>query len=112
MYAGLAVSIAITYTPPPNAVLGPNEYRAASGPFTFTCEVSGASGSVTYIWTSNCFACVFATATTPSVSRTAFRSTDSGNHTCTAVDAGISGSATTEVNVVGMYYIIDSCAQN
>ena len=98
----LVVSISIDYTPPPGAVLGPNEYRAAS-PLTITCEVQGATGTVTYSWVS----------TLSPVSgepdslrqRLLLRSSFSGVHTCTATDSGgSSGIASIPVNVVGKLF--------
>ena len=89
-----------TYTPPPDVVdLGPNEYRAASL-LSLTCMVEGATGTVSYDWTS----------TLPAVdgmpqtrTRNILRPADTGMHTCTATDddSGETGMASIEVIVVG-----------
>ena len=101
---GLTVTIDIDYTPPPDFVGGPNDYRAASG-VSLTCQVTGGSGTVMYNWTSTCTGpnrnCFVPYKETQTISRSGLRSTDSGNHTCTATHGGLCGSATIDMNVVG-----------
>ena len=99
----LTVTIDVDYTPPPDFVGGPNDYRAAST-VTLTCRVIG--GGWTFQWSSTCTSpgsdCFVPGKTTLAISRDTLRSTDSGNHTCTATRGiGITGSATIEMNVVG-----------
>ena len=101
-----------TYTPPPDFVGGPNDFRAAST-VTLTCEVDGATGAETYLWTSTCTgpgsSCFIYTGSgaskiTQAISRTTVRSSDSGSHTCTATrttPSEASGTATFEMNVIG-----------
>ena len=93
---GLTVQIFPAYTPPPDFNGGPNDYRAASS-VTLTCQVS--AGMIRG-WSSTCTSNCFVQAqTTETITRTVLRSTDSGNHTCTATrDVK---SATIEMNVVG-----------
>ena len=100
-YPELDVSITVSYVPPPGAELGPNEYRAASGPVTVTCTVVGGTGPVSYQWSSTCSRCPFQTANSTSVTRVAVRAGDIGNHTCTATSGLISGSKTISFDVVG-----------
>ena len=61
----------------------------------------GATGGVTYQWTSTCHSC-FVSGTSQSITRTRLVSTDAGNHTCTATDSdGNSGRADTEMRIIG-----------
>ena len=80
--------------------LSENKYRAASGRLVLTCKVEGATGSVTYTWNST-----LAEWGSNHNQRTRFilTSEDSNTtHTCTAIDSkGNSGSASTEINIVG-----------
>ena len=98
LISALQVSINVSYIPPPGVELGPNQYRAASGPVTVTCM---AVGPVSYQWSSTCRDCPFQTATSSSVSRTTVHSGDTGIYTCTATRGLISGSKTISFNVVG-----------
>ena len=100
----LTVTIDVDYTPPPDFVGGPNDYRAASK-VTLTCQVIRGVGW-TFQWSSTCTGpssdCFVPGQTTQAITRGNLRSTDSGNHTCTATrDIGNTGSATIEMNVVG-----------
>ena len=97
---GLTVTIMIDRTDPPDFVGGPNDYRAASR-VTLTCQVTGGSGTVTYLWTSTCTGCFVPGKTDQTLIRGTTRSTDSGNHTCTATRGALTGSATIEMNIVG-----------
>ena len=101
---GLTVTIDVDYTTPPDFVGGPNDYRAASEVF-LTCQVEGEDGSETYQWSSTCtgpgYSCFVPGKTNETIARTTLRSTDSGNHTCTATRGGLSGNDTIEMNVVG-----------
>ena len=94
----LAVSITVSYIPPPGAELGPNEYRAASGPVTVTCI---ATGPVSYQWSSTCRDCRFKTANSSTVTLAAVSSGDTGIHTCTATSGSISQSEMVNFYVVG-----------
>ena len=102
------MSITVEGTPPPGFTPGsPTEYRAASGPYTFTCTAIGGAGtgSYEYVWTSTCQSgCEFQTSSagaTSEIFRQALHSGDSGTHTCTATRRGESGSDTINVTVVG-----------
>ena len=114
-HSGLTVSIIPTYTPPPDFVGGPSDFRAASA-VTLTCEVEGATGAETYLWTSTCTGpgsnCFVPGKTDQAISRTTLRSSDSGTHICTATlpITGLSGTATIEMNVVGEWTIM--CSRN
>ena len=91
----------MSYEPPPDAELGPNQYRAASGPVNVTCTAVGGTGPVSYQWSSTCRNCPFQTATSNSVTRAAVHSGDTGNHTCTATSGPINESETISFNIVG-----------
>ena len=92
----LNVSITIDYTPPPDAVLGENEYRAASS-ILLTCEVEVTEGAVTYSWVTT-----LGEGSEDQIRESILGSEDTGNHTCAAIDStGNSGTATVEINVVG-----------
>ena len=97
------VTISVDYNPPHGFTPGPNEYRAASGPVTVTCIVTGGIGNIIYQWSSTCNACRFNSSNSVSVNRTAVHSGDSGNHTCTAYDnnTGNTGKASIKFNVTG-----------
>ena len=96
----LKVSISVQYTPPLDVSFRPPNYRPAT-PVTLTCEVEGASGTVSYQWTSTCSSC-FVSGTSQSVSRSRLFSTDAGVHTCTVRDwGGNTGSGSTEMNIIG-----------
>ena len=101
--AGLNVTIDVDYTPPPDFVGGPNDYRAAST-LHFTCQVTGGSGTILYLWTSTCTGCFINSQTMQNqmVGRTTLQSVDSGTHTCMATRGGLTGSDTIEMNVIGM----------
>ena len=101
-FPGLNVTIDVHYTPPPDFVGGPNDYRAAST-VTLTCQVEGATGVETFQWIST----LPVVSNQPTMrSRTTVRSSDSGSHTCIATStcsggSSLTGSATIEMNVVG-----------
>ena len=99
----LFVNISISYNPPPGVVLGPNEYRAASGPVTVTCTAIGGTGDVSYQWSSDCRSCPFQIATQRSIFRGAVHSGDTGTHTCTATTVGITGNTSINVTVKGKH---------
>ena len=106
LHTELAVTFDVDYTPPFGFVGGPNDYRAASGGLTITCQATGGSGPVTYLWTSTCSTGCFISSATEGnevVGRGSLQSVDSGNHTCTVTDSdgGEIGNATIEINVVG-----------
>ena len=94
----------VDYSPPDGFTRNSDtEYRAASGPVVVTCIATGASGTVSYQWSSTCRDCPFQTSTTATVRREAVTSGDTGTHTCTAVDGGSGNteSASIEFSVVG-----------
>ena len=94
----LNVTISVSYNPPPGVELGPNEYRAASGPVTVTCTVTG---GVSYQWSSTCRNCPFNVEKKKKITRAAVHSGDNGIHTCTATTAQGVGNASINVTVVG-----------
>ena len=94
--AALSVSITVDYTPPPDAVLGENEYRAASS-ILLTCGAEGFMGNVVYAWVST-----LGEGSGNQRGESILGSGDTGNHTCTVTDSSSnSGSATTQIIVVG-----------
>ncbi len=111
----LTVTIDVEYTPPadfdrPTVI----DFRAGSGPITLTCQVEGATGTVTYLWTSTCTGDCFvlrSPQTNPSVTQLYLRAgVDDGTHTCTATDSdGETGSASTEMRIIGMFVSSPLC---
>ncbi len=108
-FTDLTVTIDVAYTPPadfdPPSV---NDFRANSQ-VTLTCQVEGATGSVTYQWFSTCTGECFvlrSPRTNPSVTRDFLRAgIDDGTHTCTATDSdsGETGSASFMMRIIGMF---------
>ena len=87
-------------------LVAPKQYIAASGPFTFICNVQGATEEpLTYRWSSTCLGCPFSTAKSVSVYRAALRSTDSGIHTCNVIEenTGRCGNGSFQMTIVGRY---------
>ncbi len=106
----LTVTIVVDYTPPVDFDRpSESDYRAGSGPVTLTCQVEGATGSVTYQWTSTCTGACFIFHTLgrkPSVTQPFLRaSVDDGTHTCTATDSdgGEIVSASTVMRIIGTF---------
>ena len=98
--------IDISYTPPEPGYQPPY-YRAASA-VTLTCRGVGATGRVRYYWTSTCSSCFvpggyYYSYSGHSRTKSYLVSRDAGTHTCSAYSEsyGISGSASTEMNVLG-----------
>ena len=105
MFIGLKTTINIDYTPPDQYPdYAPPNYRAAST-VTLRCSTEGASGSVSYRWSSTCRSNCFASSSTSfSITENILRSRDSGYHTCTATDStGNTGSDRIQMNIVGNY---------
>ena len=121
----LNVSILPVYDAPPDVILGEDEYRAASL-LTLSCQVTGATGTVSYQWSSTCTGdCFFdgtnnAHTTAQNIS-TSFRgnadtmydfflrSTDAGTYTCEASDDSDNtntGSGSREVKIVGKLSVL------
>ena len=104
----MRVIIEITYSPfnhDPN--YSPPNYRAATS-VTLRCVAIGATGYVSYRWSSTCrYSNCFAYSTTAqTISENILRSRDAGVHTCTVTDgAGNTGTNSTIMNIVGMYYL-------
>ena len=86
-------------------MLGPNEYRAASGPVDVTCTAIGVTGTINYRWSSTCRACSFNSSNSSFIRRGAVHSGDTGIHTCmaTVADSEIVGSASINITVIGEY---------
>ena len=106
---GFGVNITVTYDPPLDVSLGPNEYRAASGPVVAVCNVFGGAESTVYSyqWSSTCRQCPFLSARTNHVVDAVIYSSDAGVNTCTVTDeSGNNGTASFEIDVVGerIYY--------
>ena len=96
--------IDISYSPPEPGYQPPN-YRAASA-VTLTCRAVGVTGTIQYHWSSTCSSCFIPSSTYSrssghSITRSSLVSRDAGTHTCSAYDNGISGSASTVMNIVG-----------
>ena len=107
MYSNLTelkVSIQVSYTPPVGDLLRPPDYRVATS-VTLTCVVEGASGSVSYRWSSTCTSsdCFARSSTSSTLTESFLRYEDAGNHTCTVTDGyGNTGSSTTEMRIIGV----------
>ena len=102
LHTELAVTFDVDYTPPADFVGGPNDYRAASR-LTITCQATGGSGTVTYLWTSTCTGCFINSQTFQNqvIGRSSLLSVDSDTYTCMATRGSDTGNATIEINVVG-----------
>ena len=103
----LDVTITVNYTRPPGSDLGTDEYRAASGPVTVTCN-SGGAENVTYLWSSTCKNCVFDNSTEQKIFRAAVHSGDNGTHTCTVTmesNETVVGNASINFNIVGKFML-------
>ena len=76
------------------------DYRASSGPHTFTCTATGGtgSGSIQYQWTS---ASSTFQSSNNEIIRQSVNTIDEGTHTCMATRGGETGSASITVNIVG-----------
>ena len=105
----LAVSILPVYTAPTDAILGENQYRAASQ-LTLSCQATGATGALSYMWISSCTGgCAVAGDVTQNVSVSDrgrlfnfLRPEDAETYTCDASDTNANiGSASTDVDIVG-----------
>ena len=98
----LPVTIIPTNTPPPDEDLGENEYRAATT-LNLTCQMAEAVGIVAYQWRSTCDNCfASANSTAQSIISEQLLSSDTGTHTCNAMDSvGNTGIATFMMTVVG-----------
>ena len=98
------------YTAPTGAILGEIQYRAASQ-LTLSCQATGATGILTYMWTSNCTGgcAISGTVSGQNVSvsdrGTLFnflRPDDAEMYTCAASDDNANmGSDSTDVDIVG-----------
>ena len=108
----LAVSILPVYTAPADAILEPNQYRAASQ-LTLSCQASGNTGEISYHWSSTSTDCavsstvigqnvVVSNRSEVSDFNNYLRSDDAGTYTCEATDSANNfGRASTDVNIVG-----------
>ncbi len=112
----LSVTIDVAYRPPVDFDRrSVNEFRAGSGPVALTCQVEGATGTVSYQWTSTCTGDCFvlrSPQTNPSVTQLFLRAgVDDGTHTCTATDSdgGETGSASFLMRIIGMFVSSPLC---
>ncbi len=97
----LNVTITIQYSPPSGVTSRPPNYRAAT-PVPLRSDATGTTGAVRYLWNSTCGNGCFVNGSSQTVSRSYLFSHDAGNHTCFVTDdAGNTGMATTEMNVIG-----------
>ena len=95
------MAINIAYNPPFDFTHATPPYYRPASTVNLTCVAYGATGSVTYQWTSTCSSC-FVRGTSQSVTKNTLVSSDAGNHTCTATDSDSnSGSADTEMRIIG-----------
>lgn len=82
------MTIVIDYTPPPDFVrTSENDYRVGSGPINIICNVEGATGTISYLWSSTCSDCFAQGSTYRGVGLLYLRSDIGGTHTCTATDS-------------------------
>ncbi len=104
----LTVTIDVDYTPPADFDQPTlNDFRASS-PVTLTCQVEGATGSVTYQWSSTCtdLCFVLRSPQADEVTQLYLRAgIDDGTHTCTATDSdgGDTGCASFVMRIIGMF---------
>ena len=106
IWLGLKTTIDIEYISPDQYPdYAPPNYRAASS-VTLRCRTEGASGSVSYRWSSTCRSCFASSSSSSYINEGFLRSRDNGNHTCTATDTnGNTGSDTIQMNIVGEFMI-------
>ena len=85
--------------------LGPDINAAEM--LSLSCQASGGTGVYSYQWSSSCMGGCFLSGRnviTPTITRDAARSADSGFYTCTVTDnAGNNGSDSTEIEVTGIF---------
>ena len=105
--AVLRVEIEVTYDPPFDFTLpSPPYYRPATS-VTLTCQVHGATGTVSYQWSSTCSSCFASSSTSHTISDSVLQSNDAGVHTCTAVDGNSNnGSNSTEMRLIGRLQLL------
>ena len=104
---GLKTTIDIDYTPPDQYPdYAPPNYRAASS-VTLRCRTEGASGSVSYRWSSTCSSCFASSSSSSYITENILKSRDRGYHTCTATDSnGNTGSDRIQMNIVGKLQVM------
>ena len=102
LIVGLKTTIDIYYTPPDQYPdYAPPNYRAASS-VNLRCRTEGASGSVSYRWSSTCSSCFASNSYSSSISESILKYRDNGVHTCTTTDSiGNTGNNSTRMNIVG-----------
>ena len=105
LIVGLKTTIDIDYTPPDQYPdYAPPNYRAASS-VTLRCRTEGASGSVSYRWSSTCSSCFASNSYSSSISESILKYRDNGVHTCIATDSiGNTGNNSTRMNIVGKLF--------
>ena len=113
MHAALKVTIKVICSGPP---CDPPNYRTGSS-VTLQCMVEGASGSVSYYWTTTCTSsCFMSDGYTGSTLQDNFlRYYDAGNYTCTVTDEiGNTGQDKVVMNINGRYNNCDFslCSSN
>ena len=97
------MTIEVTYNPPSDFTLPSPPYYHPATSVTFTCQAYGASGRVSYQWSSTCASCSASSSRARSVSVSVLKSIDAGVHTCTVTDkSGNIGSNSTEMKLIGM----------
>ena len=97
------MTIEITYSPPDQYPdYSPPNYRAASS-VTLRCVATGATGYLSYHWSSTCRRGCFAYNTrAQTIHKNILTSHDAGVHTCNVTDeAGNTGTNNTTMNIVG-----------
>ena len=96
------MKITVNYNPPADfTLLSPPYFRPATS-VTLTCHVVGASGNVSYQWSSTGPNSFVVNSNLSTVSKTILTSDDAGNHSCNANDsAGNIGSSTIEMQMIG-----------
>lgn len=80
--------------------------RQASSSINLTCSVQGMFvAPLSYMWKSTCSEnCFVLLATESTITKKSINSIDSGNHTCTVIDAvGNSGTSTIQIAVKGKW---------
>ena len=98
----LRVKISIAYDPPSDYDFATPPYYRPCTSVTLTCMASGATGEVSYSWTSTNTNSFFHGKTDKSVTATMLTASDGGLHKCCATDAdGNSGCAKTEMAMKG-----------
>ena len=104
---GINVRISVNYMPDSDAMLGPNEYRAGSGPVTLTCHVEGVptQENISYRWTTEDHNWQWDAQVPQIIYRPFLRINHAGIQTCHPTVDNATYDAVIEIKIVGRYIL-------